>query len=594
MERGWIKLSKYCKNAQNRKIYHAKCLQCGKVFTNHRSMNSHLKICPKTLNKNQGLITQFLKTDDDNDEKMDLTPYQIDLIELFASSNLSINQINNYNFKKIFLNLGVKEKDIPNSEDFKKMIINYSNELFKKNLELFENKNVSLIFDGSTSWNRNFYQFSIFYPGIVRHYGLFNIYDTSADSIKRILINIIENLKRKNINVFGITTDNASNLVSCFNKIKEDVEKGETLFPLIRFACSAHTAQLIINDLKKESAEFKNFLEKLVKFWRFIKKRSIFNKYKELGIPNSPPHFQTTRWNSLYNCISYLLENFDFFHETQESFPNIPIFFNDNLREIMKSLAIVLCPVINFTNKVQRNFVTAGDSFCFLLELENDIDSIEIPDSFGFHDIIRRKMAERFTNTCDSTLAELCFLLTPRGRDWFIKKNEIANQTIGKIERNENVSDVENNNLEMFNIEKSLITDKIIEISNYFHMNGEDNVNVFFNWVFANDRYLVDPISYWKTKITDKIFTSTGTLAMKELSQIALRILSLPASEAICERCFSQLKLTHSHLRTNLKTDLLDALLRIKLNLIWSQEKPFSDLETSSEDESQYSDVSSD
>lgn len=57
---------------------------------------------------------------------------------------------------------------------------------------------------------------------------------------------------------------------------------------------------------------------------------------------------------------------------------------------------------------------------------------------------------------------------------------------------------------------------------------------------------------------------------MKDLCSIALRILILPATEAICERCFSQLKVIHNHLRNSLKKDILDCLLRIKLNLLWS------------------------
>lgn len=57
---------------------------------------------------------------------------------------------------------------------------------------------------------------------------------------------------------------------------------------------------------------------------------------------------------------------------------------------------------------------------------------------------------------------------------------------------------------------------------------------------------------------------------MKDLCSIALRMLILPATKAICERCFSQLKLINNHLRNSLKKDILDSLLRIKLNLLRS------------------------
>ena len=56
------------------------------------------------------------------------------------------------------------------------------------------------------------------------------------------------------------------------------------------------------------------------------------------------------------------------------------------------------------------------------------------------------------------------------------------------------------------------------------------------------------------------------------ISLIAIHILVIPGTEAICERCFSQLKLIHSHFRSTLKSDILDSLLQIKLTLLWSKE----------------------
>lgn len=77
---------------------------------------------------------------------------------------------------------------------------------------------------------------------------------------------------------------------------------------------------------------------------------------------------------------------------------------------------------------------------------------------------------------------------------------------------------------------------------------------------------------------------------------IALRLLVLPGTEAICERCFSQLKLIHSHLRTKLKSDILDSILRIKTNLIWSKEiediQLYYDSSDDSDDSDEYNDIS--
>lgn len=72
--------------------------------------------------------------------------------------------------------------------------------------------------------------------------------------------------------------------------------------------------------------------------------------------------------------------------------------------------------------------------------------------------------------------------------------------------------------------------------------------------------------------MTTTITFNNEAIKMKELCSIAIRILVLPGSEAICERCFSQLKLIHNHLRSSLKSDILDCYLRIKLNFLWENE----------------------
>lgn len=47
-------------------------------------------------------------------------------------------------------------------------------------------KITSLIIDGTTSWKKTFYEFSLFVPGTVRHFGLFQIDTASADNIKKL------------------------------------------------------------------------------------------------------------------------------------------------------------------------------------------------------------------------------------------------------------------------------------------------------------------------------------------------------------------------------------------------------------------------
>ena len=55
------------------------------------------------------------------------------------------------------------------------MILAYGRKIKEKTLNYFSNKIVSLVIDGSTSWGKNLYEIAIFMPGVIRHFGLFEI-----------------------------------------------------------------------------------------------------------------------------------------------------------------------------------------------------------------------------------------------------------------------------------------------------------------------------------------------------------------------------------------------------------------------------------
>ena len=95
---------------ENRKIYEAKCLHCGKGFKNHRSLRKHLKSC--LVIENQQTITDFLKSYYAPPvEKMTLTSFQENLIEFFVSTNISIQSVESPVTKK-FLKVSVSSKMI--------------------------------------------------------------------------------------------------------------------------------------------------------------------------------------------------------------------------------------------------------------------------------------------------------------------------------------------------------------------------------------------------------------------------------------------------------------------------------------------------
>lgn len=59
---------------------------------------------------------------------------------------------------------------------------------------------------------------------------------------------------------------------------------------------------------------------------------------------------------------------------------------------------------------------------------------------------------------------------------------------------------------------------------------------------------------------------ATGQQIFKELSNFALRVLTLPVSNAVVERVFSVMNTTKTKLRNRMSMDMLVALIRIKIH----------------------------
>lgn len=575
MNQDWIKLPEFRRDGKGRKIYKAQCLKCKNFFSNHRYMPKHTKACKGNNNFQIQIInTGFLPQVQNG--KIDFPKFYEDIINLFCAANISFSQINSPIFRQLFINMGIDDKEIPNSENFRDLIFELSNIKHSENIELFQNKLVSLVIDGTTSWNKSLYQISIYYPGLLRHLTLIQIDKPTANNLKIVINSICEELSKNNISVVGVTTDNASNLVKCFNDIQKEVFEQDKKFPIIRFACAAHTCQLLIEDLRKLNETFNNSIIIISEFISWIRRKKILIESKSQGLKNSPPKLNRTRWNSLYICVNYILKNVDFFKGTIEKFSKTnekcPIQLNEKEVKQLTAVSNVLKPIIDFTNSVQGNFVSVGSVFCEILKLLNSITCIDDPYGFGFAKIITDRISIRFSQNCDYIIAELGFLFTRSGREWWQMKTIRADAISFKIVQNEEISNEDLNFIQCYNFEKQLLINKIEEMAAYLHINSQNAVKAFLSWLKLKDAFLEEPISYWKTNITAFISFNNEQIKLQDLCTIAVRVLVLPGSEAICERCFSQLKLIHNHLRTTLKSDILDCLLRIKLNLIWEHE----------------------
>ncbi|KAK8836057.1 hypothetical protein M9Y10_040117 [Tritrichomonas musculus] len=561
---GCLKLSRN-KKINHRNIHFAKCSQCGEFFSNHRSYYNHKKICKKTL-VNQKCILNF--TPEKVEEKQrDVTAFQKKLIEMIIGTNMSFSQVEKPYFIELFTFLGVKETEIPTQYILRKSIINYSEKIYRTNFSLLENETCSLVVDGSTSWSNTYYELAIYKPGMIKHYKLMRIGLSTAQHLSSIIKKTIQNLRDKNISIVGICTDNGPNLKAACDQIQTEFLNGTCEFPLIRFACCAHTAQLIIKDLYHTGTFFGKIAAQSRKLVIWLKKQEIRNYSQKFNL-NSPPTFSEIRWNSIYFCIDYIYQNYYSINDIIEKFKYTKSDLKDDLNDIndYREIIQILEPINIFTCKVESNFATVGDSFKELLKLKEAISNIKNSKN-QLHKIVLKKISDRFEDTCDSDVAELAYILTDEGRQWWNQKAKKSNLIIRKLTDLQNIDEHEQKYLTDFLDEKERIKKKIENLSDSLKLNRYNAVCAFYAFLNIDSSMYENPIQYWKDQTGSVWIYDKKPIAVLDSSRIAIRILTLPCSEALCERMFSQLKYVHNARRNCLKEDILDSIINIRFEM---------------------------
>ena len=189
----------------------------------------------------------------------------------------------------------------------------------------------------------------------------------------------------------------------------------------------------------------------------------------------SPPCLAPARWNSIYLCCQYINNNYDSIASIIEMFKNSkwqsPTILDQDKKTKIVALYRALEPLDKFTNNVQKNFVSAGDVYFHLNKLQIEMSTIF--DQYNFAADIFSNNFTRFTETCDSTLALLCFILTKEGRIRWKEQKEKADEEARILMNSWNRQAQPSNLLIWYNNEKAKVFKKLDELSSFFKLNSE-------------------------------------------------------------------------------------------------------------------------
>ena len=206
----------------------------------------------------------------------------------------------------------------------------------------------------------------------------------------------------------------------------------------------------------------------------------------------------------------------------------------------------------NFTNAVEGDLVFQQDLWKAYCDAENSFAEIEETNIFAKN--LHLFFNQRFVETCNIDVAHLAHVLTADGLRDFRDQFQIETDDFYR---------------EMATL-KSILS---VIASKAFSKDEISDLCILgsFDWYIRNAEFDrgENLYSYWRqmklTSFTEKGTNKGNPVSLKPFAEIASIIVTMPCTEAVCERAFSQMKTVLTDLNCNLSSDMFIAITTIKL-----------------------------
>lgn len=569
-----------------RKIYKFQCLICREIFANHKNAKDHVERCKKShmpTSQKSGPIDQYFifenKEEEESGESETLSfdfcsefgfpEFVPALMNLIAECNIPFSQMDHPAWEELFKSLN-PTATLPCSQTIKSVFIQYADRIKTQSLTDMKNSICGIAVDGTTYREKHYYATILIGVKKIRLLQIKEIEVEDAENLSKFLKDIYEECKEFKIKISGVCSDNGPGIKAALTKnhpLCFQALIGDAVFWL---SCSAHTSQLAINDFLKNNKELKTEVDKIVELVKWIEKRdSSFKDYCSCKLP----HYICTRWNTLSNVIEAFLkekENIQkFITETakfeQERYnekvrrarkpENIPIprpppieIIPEWWNEFYEAIVIIR----NFTDAVEGDLVFQQDLWKAYKEVQRSFD--EISESNAYAKALQTFFNLRFVDTCNIEVAHLAYVLTAEGLTDFRETHV--------LDSDEFYSDIGSLKGVLISIAMKAFSKK--EISEMCLLGLFDWYIKYAEFDTGENLY-----SYWRqmatTTIKEKGTNSGCPTSLKPFAEIALVIVTMPCTEAVCERAFSQMKTILTDLNGNLSTDMFIAEATVKL-----------------------------
>ena len=543
------------------------CNHCHAKLKNASYMKyQHGAFCPGI--KKQGIDIRRLLTSSVGTKSGDEVQKLRQVVRCICENCISLNATQSKSFREA-TNSSYAYETIRNE------IIRYADSLKEHTRCMIRNKFVSIVIDGATITTSGWYCVGIATATNIYYYDCYHLASGTTRCITEQLETVIKEIEEKSgAIVVGACSDNASNVTNVFDPSCPDSLITIYDRKIIRVSCQAHTANLVLASYERNDPSFGRLRSRIRGFARELHSSNI---HELLGIRTRCPPIREQRWFTDYIALDWICKNEE---KLRDGFNNIKHLLTIKTVPIKPSwfeLRDALAPLYFFTTMVEGNMVPLGKGFKLLVAMKMKLASLSNSGNQFAKDLLAI-VDTRWSTTAEEPMMKLAnFIRKDSLYQWREKYNSAKLYADGPLATSEQISAKDALDNEVIYIQE--LTVHYGELLGYDFSDSLEEIKFLIHT--ANPKYSISIFDHWfgvahaKKKVCEHAEAENITLNEDKVQDVAMfycKMLSLPSTEAYCERVFKNMRELFDFNRKQCSDDLIKAQTIIKMNILMEKE----------------------
>ena len=439
-----------------------------------------------------------------------ITEFEVNLIEWKSKKAIPWNAIDDDNFRKLVS----KPTSVPCRQTLTTLQKELSDQMSEKAYSEWAGQVISICLDGGTILHNKWIAVNGFGTGGagVR----FNLIDIivmkdscSIDNIIQEIIKIRQKLSETGTIICAASTDNAFNMIGCFNNTIKN-RNTKYIKDILGLSCSCHTGQLVLSDLSKSDGTYSKIIDELKKFHSDVNSIDVKDMIKA-NLPGYPT-IQVQRWNTYHDCIIYIIKNYD---TLSKLLPNNYII--QNIKTV-KQIEEAIGPIHDFTRALESDQADQSDVFIqsrIMIQKWKEKENSN-PQSKKLISLFN----DRCRDTMDIQISEVAYYFSSSGLKEFSEVYNFKDKSTERVSKLRELQKKIKIICDIWGFDTIQITNGFDEITKHTQL---------FSFKYPTLAEL-NPIE------------TLNDTQIEQLHEFIKRIMTLPASEAASERVFAAMR----------------------------------------------------